>query len=99
MPHPLVAQLCFARSEFVRALDGVSEADGIRRLKPMNCIAWNVGHLASQEQTYWGLPGTGADALSCLEQDSRLGMRADDAIAVGDVASVASNHGRGRRVP
>ena len=53
MPHPLVTQLWFARSEFVRCLNGVSEADGIRRLKPMNCIAWNVGHLAHQEQTYW----------------------------------------------
>ena len=53
MPHPLVTQLRFARSEFVRALNGVSEADGTRRLLPMNCIAWNVGHLAHQEQTYW----------------------------------------------
>ena len=53
MPHPLVTQLRFARSEFVRCLDGVSEADGIRRLKPMNCISWNIGHLAHQEQTYW----------------------------------------------
>ena len=53
MPHPLVTQLHFARSEFVRCLDGVSEEDGIRRLPPMNCISWNIGHLAHQEQTYW----------------------------------------------
>ena len=53
MPHPLVTQLRFARSEFVRCLDGVSEADGVRRLEPMNCISWNIGHLAFQEQVYW----------------------------------------------
>jgi hypothetical protein len=59
MPHPLVTQLRFARSEFVRCLEGVSEADGIRRLKPMNCISWNIGHLAYQEQVYWCIWGQG----------------------------------------
>jgi len=53
MTHPLVAQLRFTRSEFVRGLAGVSEEDGCRRLVPMNCISWIVGHLASQEHTYW----------------------------------------------
>jgi uncharacterized damage-inducible protein DinB len=53
MPHPLVLQLRFARSEFKRALEGVSEADAQRRLLPMNCISWNIGHLAWQEQRYW----------------------------------------------
>jgi uncharacterized damage-inducible protein DinB len=53
MPHPLVTQLCFARSEFVRCLDGVSEEDGVKRLLPMNCISWIVGHLANQENGYW----------------------------------------------
>lgn len=51
--HPLVTQLRFARSEFVRCLEGVSEADAMRRLLPMNCISWFVGHLANQEQAYW----------------------------------------------
>ena len=59
MPHPLVTQLWFARSEFVRCLNGVSEADGVRRLEPMNCISWSVGHLAHQEQTYWVLLAQG----------------------------------------
>jgi hypothetical protein len=49
VPHLLVSQLRFARAEFVRCLQGVSAEDGIRRLKPMNCISWIVGHLASQE--------------------------------------------------
>jgi hypothetical protein len=51
--HPLVSQLRFARSEFLRCLEGVSGADARRRLEPMNCISWIVGHLASQENGYW----------------------------------------------
>jgi hypothetical protein len=55
--HPLVIQLKFTRSEFKRALKGLSEEDASKRLLPMNCISWNVGHLAWQEQRYflfWG---------------------------------------------
>src|SRR5215471_6462567 len=52
MPHPLVLQLRFTRSEFQRALAGISDDDARRRFLPMNCIAWNVGHLAWQEQSY-----------------------------------------------
>ena len=52
-PHLLVSQLRFARSEFVRGLEGVSEEDGIRRMLPMNCISWMVGHLANQEHRLW----------------------------------------------
>jgi uncharacterized damage-inducible protein DinB len=53
MPHPLVAQLRFTRSEFMRAIEGVSDVDALRRFMPMNCISWSVGHMASQEQRYW----------------------------------------------
>lgn len=53
MPHPLVLQLRFTRSEFLRAIDGVGGDDAKRRITPMNCISWNVGHLAWQEQRYW----------------------------------------------
>lgn len=53
MPHPLVEQLYFARKEFVRGLDGVTDEEARRRFLPMNCISWNVGHLAWQEQRYW----------------------------------------------
>ncbi len=53
MPHPLVLQLSFARSEFKRGLEGVTEEEACKRLLPMNCISWNVGHLAWQEQRYW----------------------------------------------
>jgi hypothetical protein len=57
-PHPLVVQLRFARSELVRCLEGVTPEDGVRRVLPMNCISWMVGHLANQENAYWNiLPG------------------------------------------
>lgn len=53
MTHPLVDQLRFARSEWFRALEGVSEEDARKRFLPMNCISWMVGHLAWHEQLYW----------------------------------------------
>jgi hypothetical protein len=53
MPHPLVTQLRFARSEFVRCLEGISDEDARHRIMPMNCISWMVGHLAAQEQYYF----------------------------------------------
>ena len=52
-PHLLVNQIRFARSEFVRCLEGVSGEDALRRIMPMNCISWMVGHLANQEHRYW----------------------------------------------
>ena len=53
MTHPLVDQLRFARSEWRRGLRGVPEADGSRRLEPMNSIGWIVAHMAWHEQRYW----------------------------------------------
>ena len=53
MAHPLVEQLHFARSEWVRGLAGLNDEDARRRFLPMNCISWNIGHLAWQEQRYW----------------------------------------------
>jgi len=53
MAHPLVLQLRFTRSEFRRALDGVTEEEGCRRFEPINSLGWIVGHLAWQEQLYW----------------------------------------------
>ncbi len=53
MIHPLVTQLYFTRSEFQRALEGLSEDDARKRILPMNCISWNVGHLAWQAQRYF----------------------------------------------
>src|SRR6476659_763796 len=53
MPHPLVVQLRFTRHEFQRALVGLTDEEARRRFAPMNCISWNIGHLAWQEQEYW----------------------------------------------
>ncbi len=63
MPHPLVLQLRFTRSEFRRSLKGLSDEDARKRLLPMNCISWNVGHLAWQEQRYFLYRGQGRTLL------------------------------------
>jgi len=52
MEHPLVSQLRFTRIEFMRSVKGVSDSEARKRLLPMNCISWNIGHLAWQEQRY-----------------------------------------------
>ena len=53
MPHPLVDQFHFTRSEWLRGLTGVSEEDGACHFGQMNCISWTVGHLAWHEQRSW----------------------------------------------
>jgi len=53
MPHPMVDQLRFTRSEFTRGIKGVKQDEARQRFLPMNCISWNVGHLAWQEQRYF----------------------------------------------
>jgi hypothetical protein len=50
MPHPLVDQFRFTRSEWLRGLEGLAEEDGARHFGQMNCISWIVGHLAWHEQ-------------------------------------------------
>ncbi len=53
MPHLLVTQLRFARSELLRCIEGVTPEEAQRRLGQMNCISWIVGHLGNQERAYW----------------------------------------------
>lgn len=53
MTHPLISQLYFTRSEWVRGFAGVSAEEGLQRFEPMNSLGWMVGHLAWQEQSYW----------------------------------------------
>src|SRR6266550_4713936 len=50
--HPLVDQLRFTRSEWLRGLKGVTEEGAARHFGPMNSIGWIVGHLTWQEQRY-----------------------------------------------
>jgi hypothetical protein len=66
MTHLLVTQLRFARSELARCLDGVTDGDARRRLMPMNCLSWLVGHLADQENRYWVIEAQGKDAAPGL---------------------------------
>lgn len=76
MPHPLVLQLRFTRSEFLRALKGVTDEEAQRRIGPMNCISWNVGHLAWQEQRYWLHFGQGRTILPNLNKQFAYGAPA-----------------------
>jgi hypothetical protein len=76
MTHPLVAQLRFTRSEFVRGLTGLSDADARQRLQPMNCISWMIGHLAWQEQRYWLIRAQGRVLLPALNENVAYGKPA-----------------------
>ncbi len=67
MTHPLVAQLQFTRSEWLRALDGLTDEDARQRFPPMNCISWMVGHLAWQENRYWLRMAQGKDLAPQLD--------------------------------
>ena len=83
MPHPLVTQLRFARSEFVRCLAGVSAEDAMRRLGPMNCISWMIGHLASQENLFWVYRAQGRKLVPGLQkQMTRVARRAGKPVVV-----------------
>lgn len=53
MTHPLIVQFRFTRREWLRGLEGISADDATRHFGPMNCISWNVGHLAWHEHRYW----------------------------------------------
>jgi hypothetical protein len=53
MHHPLVDQLVFTRSEFIRGMENIGDKDARRRFEPLNCIAWMMGHMAWHEQLYW----------------------------------------------
>jgi len=76
MPHPLVEQLRFTRSEFVRGLEGVSPIAAIQRLGPMNCISWMIGHLTWQEQRYWLDFAQGTVLLPVLNEQLAYGKPA-----------------------
>ena len=75
-PHPLVKQLRFTRSEFKRSLGRLTEEDATRRILPMNCISWNVGHLAWHEQQYFLTYGQGLRPLPEIEKQFAYGAPA-----------------------
>ncbi len=76
MPHPLILQLRFTRGEFRRALKGLTEAEAQKRFLPMNCISWNVGHLAWQEQRYFLFYGQGLMPYPAIDEGFAYGAPA-----------------------
>jgi uncharacterized damage-inducible protein DinB len=77
MSHPpLIHQLRFTRSEFIRALDGVTDHEARQRFLPMNCLSWNVGHLAWQEQRYFVTFAQGKVLLPELNEQFAYGAPA-----------------------
>ncbi len=94
--HPLVKQLYFTRNEFKRAIQGVSDEDARRRFLPMNCISWNVGHLAWQEQRYFLYYGQGQLILPEIDARFRYGApasipRLDEVLAAWEQITEAAS--------
>jgi len=72
----LVDQLRFARSEFVRCLEGVSPEDALVRMMPLNSLGWRVGHLASHEHAYWVMVAQGKNLYPDLYKGVATGRPA-----------------------
>lgn len=53
MAHPMVEQLRFTRSEWLRCLQGISLQDSYVQHGQMNCLSWLIGHVAAQENQYF----------------------------------------------
>ena len=51
--HNLVTIQHLARKEFLRGLQGLSDEDARKRVEPMNCISWIVGHVAHQQHAFF----------------------------------------------
>jgi len=51
--HTLVQIQELTRKEFERGLEGVTDEDARKRIEPMNCISWIIGHVASQRYSYF----------------------------------------------
>jgi uncharacterized damage-inducible protein DinB len=71
--HPLVVQLRFTRSQFMSTVRGLDDADARKRIDPMNCLSWNIGHLAWQEQRYFISRPQGRTPLPDIEKRFRSG--------------------------
>lgn len=76
MTHPLVLQLRFTRSEFLRGIKGVTEKEAQKRFLPMNCLSWNIGHLAWQEQRYFLWFGQGITLYPDIAENFAYGAPA-----------------------
>ena len=67
MTHPLVEQLRFTRSEWLRGLEGVAAEEAARRFEAMNSISWIIGHLAWHEQRSWLQRGQGRTLIAAVD--------------------------------
>jgi len=76
----ILNQLRFARSEFQRGFEGVSDEDSRRRFMPINSIAWIVGHLAWHEQHYWLKRAQGIIPFPRLEEVAAIGKPPADVL-------------------
>ncbi len=68
MTRPLVTQLRFARSEFIRCVEGVTAEEAIVRIEPMNSLSWIVGHMANQEHRLWVIRAQGKNIAPDLNE-------------------------------
>jgi hypothetical protein len=55
---------------------GIEELDAQKRIMPMNCISWNIGHLAWQEQQYFLIHGEGQLLLPEISRNFASGAPA-----------------------
>jgi uncharacterized damage-inducible protein DinB len=60
----------------MRAFKGVSDDDARKRILPMNCISWNIGHLAWQEQRYFLHFGQGKMPFPDIDESFAYGAPA-----------------------
>ena len=94
----ILNQLRFARSEFQRGFEGVSEEDSRRRFMPINSIAWIVGHLAWHEQHYWLKRAQGIIPFPRLDEVTAFWETACGCFIKGNVGFVACGDQRVRRL-
>lgn len=51
--HNFVQLQQLTRKELERGLEGLTDEDARKRIEPMNCISWIIGHLASQQHSFF----------------------------------------------
>jgi hypothetical protein len=76
MPHPLILQLRFTRSQFARVVKGVTEEEATRRPHGLNAVGWSVAHLTWQEQKYFLDDGQGERPYPDVDRAYRPGAPA-----------------------
>ena len=51
--HTLLQMQDIARREVTRGLEALTDEDSLRRVEPMNCISWTIGHVAHQQHAFF----------------------------------------------